>query len=151
VTLYDGAAIIGSALADALGWSIVSTPLADGVHHITATATDAVGNVSIVSQEGAVTIDTLAPPVPIVTLAHDSGVSATDHLTSDPSIAVVATDPAFRADGGGGTSAAPVFATDGTSDGTHTVVVTSTDAAGNSSSASITFVLDTQAPLAAGA
>ena len=50
VTLKEGATILGTAVADGGGaWTITSTPLGDGAHSLTATATDAAGNESVAS------------------------------------------------------------------------------------------------------
>ncbi|HVZ43898.1 MAG TPA: Ig-like domain-containing protein [Ramlibacter sp.] len=60
VTLYDGATVVGSFAVPATGaWSITSSSLAVGTHSITATATDAAGNVSAASPALAVTIATV--------------------------------------------------------------------------------------------
>jgi len=86
--------VIGSALADGTGaWSITSTKLADGPHTITATATDAAGNVSVASGGTPVQIDTAAPTAPVIKLTHDTGTSSSDDLTGNPAITVVATSP----------------------------------------------------------
>ena len=45
--------------------------LADGTHAITATATDAAGNVSGVSNTVNLTIDTVAPAAPVITSPAD--------------------------------------------------------------------------------
>jgi serralysin len=62
VTLFDGATVIGTAVASATGqWSITATTkLADGVHQITAQASDAFGDVSPMSAAFAMTVDTVA-------------------------------------------------------------------------------------------
>jgi len=62
VTLFDGATVIGTAVASATGqWSVTATTkLADGVHQITAQASDAFGDVSPMSAALAVTVDTIA-------------------------------------------------------------------------------------------
>jgi hypothetical protein len=50
VTIYDGPTEIGTAKANASGvWSFTATELSNAVHNFTATATDAVGNVSLAS------------------------------------------------------------------------------------------------------
>ena len=47
IKLYDGSTLIGSAKADASGsWTITTNILADGLHNVTATATNTVGQVS---------------------------------------------------------------------------------------------------------
>ena len=69
----SGANVLGTTVADAGGnWSFtVTSPLADGVYTITATATDAAGNVSAVSGSFTLTIDTAAP-VPTITTTASS-------------------------------------------------------------------------------
>jgi serralysin len=68
VTLFDGALAIGTGTATAAGtWSIVASPLADGVHSITDKADDVAGNVSASSTALGVTIDTQAPVAPTLT------------------------------------------------------------------------------------
>ena len=50
VTAYDGTTLLGSTTANASGsWTYVTSPLAIGSHTFTATATDAAGNTSAVS------------------------------------------------------------------------------------------------------
>jgi hypothetical protein len=88
VTLYDGTTVVGTANANALTglWTITATTLADGIHNITATATDKSGNLSAPSAALAVTIDTAVPPAPSVpdmTAASDTGVSSTDNITNN--------------------------------------------------------------------
>ena len=60
VTVYDGTTVIGTATVDGNGnWSMtVTTALADGKHVITATQTDAAGNVSGASNTVNLTIVT---------------------------------------------------------------------------------------------
>jgi hypothetical protein len=90
-------------------------------------------------------------------LVSDTGLSSTDKITSDPTIA-----------GWGDPNAVVYFAVDGTPiaatatadgsgewtftptgliDGTHTLVAMETDTAGNTGTASLTFMLDTTAPV----
>ena len=50
VKVYDGATLLGSATANGSGaWSYTTAALANGAHSLTATATDAAGNVSAAS------------------------------------------------------------------------------------------------------
>ena len=45
MTLLEGTTVLGSTTADGSGnWSITSSALADGVHNLTARATDLAGN-----------------------------------------------------------------------------------------------------------
>jgi gliding motility-associated-like protein len=62
IKLYDGITVLGTTTADVSGnWTIISSTLSTGTHGITATATDAAGNLSTPSQPLNVTIGT--PPV----------------------------------------------------------------------------------------
>ncbi|UXC91398.1 Ig-like domain-containing protein [Sphingobium sp. RSMS] len=74
ISIYDGNILLGTATADASGnWSFTpTTPLGEGLHSFTATATDAAGNVSLASAAYAVTIDLTVPPVPTITGASDN-------------------------------------------------------------------------------
>jgi len=76
----------GTANADGAGnWSITASALAEGNHIITATATDATGNVSPISLTLTITIDLTAPGVPGtpgLDASSNSGVT-TDNITND--------------------------------------------------------------------
>ena len=51
VTVFDGGALLGTATTDSSGaWSYTTSPLKNGPHSFTATATDTAGNTSLVSQ-----------------------------------------------------------------------------------------------------
>ncbi|UQR65125.1 Ig-like domain-containing protein [Bradyrhizobium sp. C-145] len=151
----DGTPIAATATADASGhWSFTPTGLADGSHTIVASETDAVGNTGTASLT--FTLDTTAPVV-TEALVHDTGVSATDKITSDPALSgsgdanavvhftVDGTPIATTAtaDGSGHWSFTPT----GLADGSHSIVVSETDAAGNTGTASLSFTLDTTAPV----
>jgi Bacterial Ig-like domain/Domain of unknown function (DUF4114)/HNH/Endo VII superfamily toxin with a SHH signature/FG-GAP-like repeat len=91
VRLYDGANLVGQGRAATNGvWQIQTLPLADGMHSLTATATDVLGLVSQQSEAIAVTIDTR----PFI-LSHntDTGRSRIDSLTRNdtPTFTGVAT------------------------------------------------------------
>jgi VCBS repeat-containing protein len=153
VNLYDtdGVTLLGSAVAAGGLWSITTSVLAKGDHTVTATATDAVGNVGVASAGLTVTIDTTPPAAPAApALAHDTG-TAGDEITSDPTISYPT--PAsgdvllYKLDAGSFGTTAPTFATDGSAEGSHTVAIEERDTAGNiSGTASLTFMLDTIAP-----
>jgi trimeric autotransporter adhesin len=131
----------------------VPTFSADGLHTITVEEVDVAGNISTAATLS-FTFDTIAPVAPTLALAHDTGGSHTDNITSDPTITVTPADSGgtllYKIDSAGGFSAtAPHFATDGSADGLHTVSVEQEDAAGNiGPSASLSFTLDTLAPAA---
>jgi hypothetical protein len=168
VRLYDtdGTTVIATTTAAGDGsWSVASTTLAEGVHTITAKATDAAGNVSPASAGLAVTIDLgapSAPSAPDLATANDSGSSSTDNLTND-------TTALFSGDAEAGATIT-LYDTDGTtvittttangsgnwsvattlSEGTHVVTATATDAAGNGSARSpgTTVTIDRTLPVA---
>ncbi len=93
-----------------------------------------------------IVIDTLAPAAPGVSLAHDTGSSATDKVTSDGSLSLSGVEGSaaveYSADGGA-TWSASFSAAEGAND----VLVRQTDVAGNvSGNGSLSFTLDTVAP-----
>src|SRR5207249_5815077 len=88
VTLFDGVNPVGTAVADPTtgDWSItLTTNMANGVHTMTAKATDVAGNTSVASSGLVVTIDIILPNIPSapdLTDASDDGASNTDNITS---------------------------------------------------------------------
>ena len=97
-------------------------------------------------------------PVPVLTpaLVQDTGASLTDRITSnsaltgtgDPNAAVFASiDGAAAVQVGTANAAGAWGFTPILADGTHTVVVSETNLAGNTGTASLTFTLDTVAPV----
>ncbi|WP_210252977.1 Ig-like domain-containing protein [Beijerinckia sp. L45] len=122
----------------------------DGAHTVSVEERDAAGNSSAASSL-TFTLDTQAPAaLAAPVLAHDT--SGGQNITNDPSItyatAASGDTVLYRVDGATTyTTVQPVFATNGTQDGTHTVSVEQKDAAGNVSAASsLTFTLDTVTP-----
>lgn len=84
VTLYDtdGVTVLGQVTANSQGdWTITSSTLVEGVHTITALATDLAGNVSAISGGRAVTIDTTAPTVAITSSVDSISLGDTAVLT----------------------------------------------------------------------
>jgi hypothetical protein len=83
VKIYAGGVELGSGSATGSVYLIQASALAAGLHVITATATDAFGNVSGSSASLNVTIDTSvpAPSAPDLAAGSDSGSSSTDDLT----------------------------------------------------------------------
>ena len=163
IKVYDGATLLGTALVSAGGtWTFISGTLADGVHVITTTSTDAAANVSAASAPLSLTIDTtapVAPPVAVLAPASDSGVLG-DNRTN-------ITTPTFTGTGevgstikvydGGVLLGSTIVTAGGTwsftssvlTQGTHLITTTSTDVAGNTSATSATrsVVIDTTAPV----
>ncbi len=152
ITLMDGAVKLGTATTNAAGtWSFAPALSVQGIHTIQASATvaGATGTATL-----AIVYDTVAPVVTL-SMPHDTGVSATDRITSNPTIggnvdpgAVVTLMKGatllgtVTADGTGAWSFTPT----GLSQGASTIVATVTDQAGNIGSATIGLTLDTVAP-----
>jgi Domain of unknown function (DUF4347)/Bacterial Ig-like domain len=108
-------------------------------------------SLTAVSGDLGLQIDGTAPAAPTLALQTDTGISGTDHITSNPTLVysalAVGDSFLYKADGGGFSGTAPTFATDHSADGIHTVSVEEVDAAGNASAVtSLTFTLDTTAP-----
>ena len=143
-----GSSVLGTVAAGAGGtWSLATPALADGVHALSATATDAAGNRSAPSAVLSVTIDTVAPGIPTLLLAaaSDSGVvgdgltrSATQTLDGTAeagSIASVYDGTALL--GTATTSATGSWSyTASLASGRHLLAATASDAAGNVSARS---------------
>ena len=114
-------------------------PTADGQHTVVVTDTDTADNTANATLT--FTLDTTIA-TPTVALAHDTGSSNSDKITKDASITVSAAasdvSRSFTLDNG----ALSLSYVAPTADGQHTVVVTDTDIAGNTASASLTFTLD---------
>ena len=136
VKVFDGATLLGSAVANGSGaWTYMTGTLAEGAHTFTSTAADAAGNTSGASAGLTVTIDTKKPNAPI--LASDAVLSTNQVLltgTADANSTVNVSDGATllgtaAADGTGTWN----FTTNALSDGAHAFTATATDAAGNTS------------------
>ena len=153
VTLTEGSTVLGTATANASGaWSFTPTGLAQGAQTITASETDLAGNTG--SASVSFTLDTVAPTV-TAQLAHDTGSSATDGITSNPALSGTADANAVVTLTEGSTvlgtttanaSGAWSFTPTGLAQGAQTITASETDLAGNTGSASVSFTLDTVAP-----
>jgi hypothetical protein len=161
VVVRDGTVVLGTATADAGGaWSLTTAVLSEGLHGITATATDVAGNVAPGSPVLAVTIDTTTqtPTIDLVA-SSDTGTSAVDNLTSDTTPTLTGTAEAGAtvviSDGsavlgtvianGTGTWS---FTTGPLASGAHSFAVRAADLAGNQSTATLPLAvqIDAAAP-----
>ncbi len=154
VTLSENGTVLGTTTANSTGvWAFTPTGLADGAHSIVASETNANGTGKAVLN---FTLDTTKPAVTIA-LKTDSGSSATDHYTNsavvggggDPNATVQltidgSTTPVSVT---AGSSGAWTYAPVGLADGAHMIVASETDLAGNSHAVSLSFTLDTKAPV----
>ena len=171
VTIYDGGVAIGTALVASNGtWTFTpSTDLTESTHQITVRATDAAGNLGPASPVFTLTVDLTPPTAPTaIVLTDDTGAirgtitagTPTDASkpilagTGEPGGTITIYDNGVAV---GTTTVLPngtwSVTPDGPlADGTHTITVVETDAAGNQSAPSepIIFTVDTTPPLAPG-
>lgn len=167
IAIYDGGILVGETFAEADGiWSVILSQVDEGEHTFTARATDEAGNASLVSAPQTIFADASPPTVTLVSaeLRSDTGVSATDNVSNTGGITLTGTaEPGSVLTFSGGPDGATPLAGSlvvGPSgswsfvttlpEGTHKVVVTATDAAGNAASTLLptqTFVIDKSAPV----
>ena len=163
VSIYNGSTLVTTAPADNSGaWSITTSTLSDGTYSFTTTATDKAGNVSTTSSALSVNIDSSKPAKPSVTsITTDTGTSSSDGITSDTTLCFNGTaDANIKVEllidgvsvGSTTTDTTGNWSYDHTgvqlTNGSHTVVATATDTAGNVSDTSspFTFNIDSASP-----
>ncbi|WP_177222696.1 Ig-like domain-containing protein [Chitinophaga sp. YR627] len=153
VTIYRGATAVGTVTATAGGtFTYTFATLADGTYAVSATAKDAVGNVSPSSNILNITVDTQAPPAPVVTSrttpANDNTPTVIGTAEAN-SIVTIYSDGAIAGTTTANASGAFMFTFTGAlTDGLRAITATATDAAGNTGplSAALNIMIDTQAP-----
>ena len=162
VTVTEGTTVLGTTLADTNGhWVFAPSGLADGVHTIVASETDASGYTGSASL--AFTLDTTPPTTTITsqTLLNDTGASSTDRISNDGHVTLAGT----VSDNNSGVGV-EIF--DGTTDlgaatingntwrfdynltaGSHTLAAVATDLAGNTTTTASqpTIIIDQSAPV----
>lgn len=164
VNVYDGTRLVGTTIADGLGnWSVVTSTLSNDIHNITATATNAAGNISPSTGIYSFTVDTVAPTIGSTTMIITDDVGTTVGTINNGT----ATDDASPSFSGTSEANAVISVYDNTSllgtttandagawslsltsplaDGAHSITNTSTDVAGNVSNYStpVTFTVNT--------
>ncbi|MGV0960375.1 MAG: Ig-like domain-containing protein [Limnohabitans sp.] len=168
IKIYDGSTVIGSGTVGADGkYSITpSTPLGEGAHSISTSATDPSGNESAKSPATAFTVDTTPPSAPVASAMTDdvgtpSGAIVPGSTTND-------TQPTFS--GSGATPGDVIKIYDGSTvigsgtvgadgkysitpstplgEGAHSISTSVTDPSGNESAKSdpLDFTVDTEPP-----
>jgi hypothetical protein len=133
------------------------TLVGNGAHSIVAKDTDLAGNTTT-STAVVYTLSTTGPTV-TESLAFDTGSSATDHISSNDALSgtgLANTVVHFTIDGSPIVATATAnaqgawsFTPSGLADGPHTIVASQTDTFGNTGTASLSFTLDTTAPVVA--
>ncbi|WP_235502142.1 Ig-like domain-containing protein, partial [Trabulsiella odontotermitis] len=172
VDIYDNGNLIGSVIADDNGsWQFTpTTPLPEGEHHITTTATDEAGNTSPESDDFVLTTDYTAPDSSLVTITDvvDDVGGVTGSVPSGASSITDDNRPLIKGTGAEAGNTITVYngdtvigsttvQVDGTwelvsttplPDGLYTLTAQETDSVGNVSDPSneYTFNLSTQAP-----
>jgi large repetitive protein len=130
IEVFDGDESNGLTDADADGnWSLTLTALSDGVHVLTATATDAAGLTSAHSQAHSVSIDTVAPQTTIESGPAPLGASSSATLTFSSDEAGVSFE--CRLDDGTFAACVSPDVVTALVDGSHAFEVRAVDAAGN--------------------
>ncbi len=151
VKLWIAGSVVGTGAATGGAYSIqFNAALADGTYSVTATATDAAGNVSAAGPAFTLKIDTTAPAAPAapgLLAADDSGATG-DGITNvkQPRLTGTAEAGSTVKLWVAGVVAGTGVATSGTytiqlssplADGIYSITATATDAAGNTSAASV--------------
>jgi large repetitive protein len=120
---------------------------AQGSNTVLVRQTDVAGNVSS-GTSFSFTLDTTAPAAPSIALTSDTGTSNSDKITSNGAVTVtgVESGATVQYSTNGGSTWSSSFAA---AEGSNTVLVRQTDAAGNTgATSSLSFTLDTTAPVA---
>jgi large repetitive protein len=120
---------------------------AQGSNTVLVRQTDVAGNVSGTSSLN-FTLDTTAPAAPTIALTADTGSSNSDHVTSNGAVTITGSESGasvqYSTNGGSTWSSSFTAA-----EGSNSVLVRQTDAAGNTSTtSSLNFTVDTIAPTA---
>ncbi|OAE47742.1 Ig-like domain repeat protein [Enterobacter cloacae] len=167
ITIFDNGVQIGTAVATGGAWSFTpSTPLADGPHNLTFSATDAVGNASAQTGGYTINVDATAPVAPAITSIVDDVGTVTGPVTGTnptndtrPTLSGTAEANStvriydgttlvgtVTADANGNWTLPQTSTT--LTEGAHNFTATATDAAGNTSVASpiITINVDLTPP-----
>src|SRR5262249_20983293 len=171
VQVWEGYNLIGTAQTKSDGSFTVVGSAPDAYHVYGAVASDIAGNTGpdstdIGSTTGTATTTTTPTPIPTaaaapadpsmpsvtLSLANETGASATDHITSNPSLTGTADAGSivhFSVDGSaiGATAAAGAMGTwsfppIGLADGQHVIEALDTNASGETGAAFLTFTLD---------
>jgi Ca2+-binding RTX toxin-like protein len=127
VTIFDGATIVGTGVADSSGkWSLTTTGLSDGVHSLAAEAADAAGNVAVRSSLLKLTVDTQASSPEIISATTPKLMG-----TAEPGALVFISEGMSQLGKVTATSSGTWTFSKSLSNAPHTITVTSEDKAGN--------------------
>lgn len=162
ITIFDNGTPLGTAQAGENGsWTFpVSRNLSEGSHNLTVSATDPAGNTSAVSAPWTIVVDITPPAIPVLTSVVDdqpgiTGNLVSGQLTNDATPTLNGRGEAGATinvylDGNPASIGTTTVNSDGTwsftpqtpmANGNHTLTLSATDPAGNSSAVSSGFVL----------
>ena len=155
LSFSEGGTLLGTlAASPGQPWHFSPAGLATGAHTITVSQTNATGVTGTASITFTLESATYGAPVVTAALAHDTGVSASDGITANPSLTgtadpdatVIFTQIGFFL---GTTTASSTgqwqFTPIGLPDGERNIVATDTNAAGQTGTATVNFTLLTSA------
>ena len=155
VSVYADTSVICNTAADGSGnWVCTTSSLADATYSLTATSSDAAGNISAASVAVSLNIDTTSPPAPSISSPSESdivteskpSISGSAEANSTLTVSEAGTTLCnANADGAGSWSCVSALPL---TEGTHSLSAVAKDAAGNSGVASAlrTFIVDAFAP-----
>ena len=156
VKLYNGSTLLGSATAGSNGaFSITSSTLSDASYSLTATATDAAGNISSSSSPLSIIIDTTVPSAPTsltttVPITNNATPTITGTAEAGSSVKLY-NGSTLLGSATAGSNGVFSITSSTLSDASYSLTATATDAAGNisSSSSPLSIIIDTtvQPPL----
>jgi RHS repeat-associated protein len=160
IKLNDGNVLVGQTTVSNDGkWQIVSSPLTNGSHNLTAIATDIAGNISTASAPLSIVIDALLPQLTLTTpltqtaLKNDAKLVGTIDGTGSNLVGVTyrwdnsTSEIAITPNSTGGFNQGLDFT--GINNGSHSLTITATDIAGNilTSNYNVNVALDKEAPI----
>lgn len=150
VRIRENSVLRGTAQVDGSGTWSTDVSFVDGAHTITAETVDPAGNISSAATH-TFTVDTVAPPTPVVSTPENGGFVSSQTVTvsgtAEPGVAVELRESSLIGSGvAAGSGAWSVIVTLG--EGEHGLTATAVDAAGNPSvpAAPVRFTVDTLAP-----
>lgn len=159
VQLFEGTTLVGQTTATDRGtWQLTTSALANGVHTLTAIATDIAGNVSVPSQAFVVTVDaalptlTLSQAIDVAPLTNGARLNGSIDGTGSAVTQILyrwtnGQPITINADAAGAFDQELDFA--GIENGAHTLTIIAIDVAGNISTHTfnVTVALDVDAPM----
>lgn len=149
INLYDGTTLVGTTNSDSSGnWSTQLTFSSDGLHTITAKATDSSGTLSTSSNAVSITIDTTKPTITIVSPINGATINTSSFTISGTASDTNLQKVEVSIDSGSyqlvtGTTSWNVSIS-GLSNGFHNITARATDNAGNIQTTSI--IITVQVP-----